>query len=192
MPRAGLTPDLIVTEAAALADRDGLGALTLTDLAGHLGVRSPSLYKHLDGLPDLQRRLSERGLRELAAALAPDGAPTSPPARLRALGRAYRRFASERPGLYAATVRAPGPDEPDVLRAAGDLTDVVLRDLAAFGLADDDLVHAARSVRSALHGFVALEAAGGFGLPQSVDESFEHLLDDLEAALRSRRRRVRA
>ena len=189
MPRAGLTPEVIVTEAAVLADRDGLGALTLADLAAHLGVRSPSLYKHLDGLPDLQRRLSERGLRELAAALKPTQPAASPGARLRELGHAYRRFATERPGLYAATVRAPGPDEPEVLAAARDLTAVVLDDLAAFGLPQDDLVHAARSVRSALHGFVALDAAQGFGLPQSVDASFEGLLDDLEAALRSRRRR---
>lgn len=190
MPRAGLTPEVIVTEAAVLADRDGLDALTLAHLAAHLGVRSPSLYKHLDGLPDLQRRLAERGMRELAAALAPGGAAASPAARLRALGHAYRRFAAAHPGLYAATLRAPGPDEPEVLAAASDLTAAVLGDLAAFGLPADDLVHAARSVRSALHGFVALEAVHAFGLPQSVDASFEGLLDDLEAAMRSRRRRA--
>lgn len=189
MPRAGLTPEVIVTEAAVLCDRDGLEALTLADLAAQLGVRSPSLYKHLDGLPDLRRRLSERGLRELAAALAPAGEATSASARLRELGTAYRQFAQARPGLYAATLRAPGDDEPEMLAAASDLTAVVLADLAAFGLPEDDLVHAARAVRSALHGFVALEAAGGFGLPQSVDASFELMLEDLDAALRSRRRR---
>ena len=106
------------------------------------------------------------------------------------LSSAYRRFATERPGLYAATLRAPAADEPDVAAAAGELTAFVLGLLAAFGLPRTDLVHAARSVRSALHGFVALEAVGGFGLPQSVDESFARLLDDLEAALRSRRRRL--
>jgi hypothetical protein len=110
-------------------------------------------------------------------------------ARLHHFGRAYRRFATERPGLYAATLRAPAADEPDVAQAAADLMASVLGLLASFGLPNEDLVHAARSVRSALHGFVALEAVGGFGLPQSVDESFERLLDDLEAALRSRRRR---
>ena len=100
-------------------------------------------------------------------------------------GHGYRRFATERPGLYAATLRAPADDEPDVAQAAHELTQIVLRLLASFGLPDDGLVHAARSVRSALHGFVALEAVGGFGLPQSVDASFEGLLDDLEAGLRS-------
>lgn len=191
MPRAGLTPDLVVAEAALLADREGLDALTLARLAAQLGVRSPSLYKHVGGLPDLHRRLAVQGLRELQAAMDGGvGTSASAPARLRHLGHAYRRFAGERPGLYAATLRAPAADEPDVARAADDLAAFVLGLLAAFGLPRTDLVHAARSVRSALHGFVALEAIGGFGLPQSVDESFERLLDDLEAALRSRRRRL--
>ena len=189
--RAGLTPDVVVSEAALLADRDGLAALTLADLAAHLGVRSPSLYKHVGGLPDLHRRLAVQGLTELAAAMGDGpGENASASARLQYLGHAYRRFATERPGLYAASLRAPAADEPDVAAAAGDLTSFVLGLLASFGLPRADLVHSARSVRSALHGFVALEAVGGFGLPQSVDESFERLLEDLEAALRSRRRRL--
>jgi Tetracyclin repressor-like, C-terminal domain len=32
-------------------------------------------------------------------------------------------------------------------------------------------VHATRAVRSALHGFVTLEAEGGFGLSQDVEVS---------------------
>jgi Tetracyclin repressor-like, C-terminal domain len=36
-----------------------------------------------------------------------------------------------------------------------------------------------------MHGFVALEAAGGFGLPQSVDASYRRLVDALDAALTS-------
>ena len=191
MPRAGLTPDVIVSEAALLADRDGLATLTLAGLAAHLGVRSPSLYKHVGGLPDLHRRLAVQGLHELQAAMrdAP-GEAASASARLHHLGHAYRRFATERPGLYAATLRAPAADEPEVTEAAGELTAFVLGLLASFGLPRADRVHSARSVRSALHGFVALEAVGGFGLPQSVEESFGRLLDDLEAALRSRRRRL--
>ena len=42
-----------------------------------------------------------------------------------------------------------------------------------------------RAVRSALHGFVTLEAAGGFGLPQDVEESYERLVDVLDAGLTS-------
>jgi len=49
---------------------------------------------------------------------------------------------------------------------------------------DEQTVHATRAVRSALHGFVTLEAAGGFGLPQDVDESYNRLVELLDTGLR--------
>jgi hypothetical protein len=36
-------------------------------------------------------------------------------------------------------------------------------------------VHATRCIRAAVHGFAGLEASGGFGRPEDVDESFEVL-----------------
>ena len=40
-------------------------------------------------------------------------------------------------------------------------------------------------LRVALHGFTTLEAAGGFGLPQSVDATFTRLVDALDATFTS-------
>ena len=40
-----------------------------------------------------------------------------------------------------------------------------------------------RTVRAAVHGFVFLELGGGFGLPDDVEVSFEHLLATLVAGL---------
>jgi hypothetical protein len=40
-----------------------------------------------------------------------------------------------------------------------------------------------RAFRSAVHGFVALEAAGGFGIPVDVDTSFERLVATLAGGL---------
>lgn len=51
--------------------------------------------------------------------------------------------------------------------------------LAGYELTGDDMVHAIRSLRVVLHGLVTLEAAGGFGLPQSVDETLTRLIGGL-------------
>jgi hypothetical protein len=50
----------------------------------------------------------------------------------------------------------------------------------SYGISGDDAIHAIRCLRVALHGFVSLEAAGGFGLPQSVDVTFTRLIDSLD------------
>jgi AcrR family transcriptional regulator len=71
MPRAGLDREAVIAAAAELADSrpDGLDAVTLTGLADRLGVRTPSLYAHIDGLADLRRQLGARGARQLTVAV---------------------------------------------------------------------------------------------------------------------------
>jgi hypothetical protein len=54
-----------------------------------------------------------------------------------------------------------------------------LRSRFPTGLSGDDAVDATRALRAALHGFVVLEAAHGFGVAADVDRSFTRLLDGL-------------
>jgi hypothetical protein len=59
--------------------------------------------------------------------------------------------------------------------------------LSGLGLPQREAVPLIRTVRSALHGFLSLEASGGFGLPDDIDESFETLIEVLVAGLLARR-----
>ena len=185
MPRAGLNPALVVDEAARLADEIGLERLTLAALAARFGVAVPSLYKHVGGLDAVRRGVAIRGVRDLGEALdaALAAAPGTPSARLRALAVSYRGFARAHPGRYAASVRAAAPDDAEHVAASNVVLRLVLDVLGERGLGGDDAIDAARGLRAALHGFVALESAGGFGLPRDVDRSFERLVDVLDAGL---------
>ena len=98
-------------------------------------------------------------------------------------GAAYRAYARAHPGLYAAGVAAPAPDDAEHQAAAQETVDVVYAVLRAWALEGDDAVHAARAFRSAVHGFVLLEAAGGFAIPIDLDTSFERLVATLAAGL---------
>jgi AcrR family transcriptional regulator len=184
MPRAGLDTERVVAEAARIADADGLAALTLARLAGELGIRPPSLYNHFDGRREgLLRALAVRGVRELTAALREAAVGRSGPEALTATAHAYRAYAHAHPGLYAATLTAPTLGDPEYQAAAQDAVDVIFAVLRSWRLEDDDAVHAARAFRSAIHGFVALEAAGGFGMPVALDDSFERLVATLAGGL---------
>jgi AcrR family transcriptional regulator len=184
MPRAGLGPEVVVTAAAELADAEGLEALTLARVADDLGVRAPSLYGHVAGLPDLRRRIAARGARELATELRAAAAGRARGDALAAVADVYRTYAREHPGSYAALQRAPDLDDPEARAAAGELVEVVLAVLRGYGLEDDDAVHATRIVRAALHGFVSLEADEGFRMSLDLDESFERLVAVLDQGLR--------
>ena len=39
------------------------------------------------------------------------------------------------------------------------------------------MVHAIRGLRALMHGFVSLEAAGGFAMPLDLDESYHRLVE---------------
>lgn len=179
MPRAGLDPAAVVGVAAELADRDGLAALTLARLAATLGVRSPSLYVHVDGLDDLRRRIATLGAVELAAALREATIGVSGADAVVALAARYREWALSHPGRYAALQRAGNADDP----AAAEVVGTVFAALRGYGLEGGEVVHHTRAIRAALHGFVLLEAGGGFGIDLDVDESFERLVAMLIAGL---------
>ncbi len=186
MPRAGLTPTVLVTHAGDLADRDGYDSLTLAALAGQLGVKVPSLYKHVASLADLRRRVALDSLRGLDEALRGAAVGRAGSDALRAVAHAYRRYAREHPGRYTAGLRAPGPDDEEGRAVAAGAAELVLAVVRGYGLHGDAALHAVRAVRAALHGFSSLEQAGGFGLPYDVDVSFEHLVTTLDTGLRHR------
>ena len=185
MPRAGLTPGVVVAEAAAVADEVGLDRLTLAAVADRLGVRLPSLYKHVAGLDALHLHLATAACTELAAELGTATVGRAGDEALQSLAQAYRGYAVRRPGAYAATLRAPDGGDEEHQHAADALLQVVLSALAGFGLQGADAVGGVRGLRALLHGFVAVEAAGGYRLPQDLDASYARLVTAYGDTLRS-------
>lgn len=175
----------MVRAASDLVDAEGIEALALARLAVRLGVRAPSLYNHVAGLDGVKGGLAIHGIRELGARLARAAIGRAGDDAVVALAEAYRRFAKERPGLYAASLRAPEPGDEAARQASKELLDVVRAVLAPYGLRGAAEMHQIRAFRSLAHGFVSLELAGGFDLPVDIDESFRHLIGLFLAALRA-------
>ena len=184
MPRAGLDTEAVVAAAAGLADTEGLDRLTLARLASALGIKTPSLYAHVDGLPDLRARLGARGAQELASRLQVAAAGRSGADALRAVADAYRAYAHAHPGSYAAMQVASEREENQAAGAA--VVAVILAVLDGYDLDGDAAIHAVRAVRSALHGFVVLEDEGGFGIPLSLDDSYATLVEMIHTGLTRR------
>lgn len=184
MPRAGLTPERVAAEAADVADEVGWDRLTLAAVADRLGVRLPSLYKHVASLEALRHQVAALATGELADAVTAAAVGKAGRDALSALATAYRDYARAHPGRYAATVRAPGDHAGAHVSAAERLLRVVFAVLAGYGVTGENAVHVTRALRAALHGFVTLEQAGGFGMPEDVDESFARLLAAFDRSLK--------
>src|SRR6266704_27451 len=175
--RVGLDQASVVEGAVKLVDEEGIEQLTLGRLAERLGVRTPSLYNHVAGLPGLKHELMLYCLHDLLARILHATVGKSRAEAIVALADAYRAYARETPGRYALTLQAPDPGDQEVQAIAQEIVDVLRAVLAPYRLSEEETIHAIRSLRSIVHGFISLEVAGGFGMPVDLDASFHWLIN---------------
>ncbi|ARP73002.1 TetR family transcriptional regulator [Streptomyces pluripotens] len=183
MARAGLSAERVIAAAAELADDAGFDGVTLSALARHFGVKDASLYSHVRGLDDLRGRLALHAGGELIDRIAVAVAGRAGKEALAAFAGAYRSYALEHPGRYAATqIRIDQSlivDSP-TLRRTAEITYGMLR---GYGLREPDLTDAVRLLRSTFHGYCALESAGGFGADRDVQASWDKAIEALHLTL---------
>ncbi|MFC9825484.1 TetR/AcrR family transcriptional regulator [Streptomyces erythrochromogenes] len=185
MARAGLTADRVTIAGAELADEVGLDQVTMSQLARRLGVKDASLYTHVRGLEDLRGRIALLAAEEKTVRIAEATAGRAGKDALVAFADAWREYAHKHPGRYMAT-QTPIRIDPELAataagpRRAVELTYGVLR---GYGLTEPDLTDAVRLLRSTFHGFVALEAAGGFAHERSPQQTWVRALDALHILL---------
>jgi len=184
MARAGLNAERLTAAAAELADEAGVENVTVSALARRFGVKDASLYSHIRGVQELRVRLAGLALTELADRVADALAGRSGKHALAAFTGAYRDYATEHPGRYAAGMLRV---EPDSLAGAAALRHSTLTRalLRGYAVPSAEEVHAVRFLHSTVHGFVSLNQWGGFDHSGDVASSWDRLVDVLDATLRN-------
>jgi AcrR family transcriptional regulator len=182
----GLDRVQVIEGAATLMDEQGVEDFTLAGLAARLGIRSQSVYAHVDGLDSLRRELALYGLGELSRHLGRAAMGRSGRDALHALADTHAAFAAERPGLYACSLRSPDGDE-ELARMIDDVTAPWFAVLASFGLGTSDAIHYHRSIWAAIHGFVTLRQQGLMTRRASPDRSFSMMVEVFADAIEGRR-----
>lgn len=172
----GLDREAVVDAAVALVEEAGrVDDVTLRQVAERLGVRTQSLYAHVDGLDGLRRAVAVVALGRLADVLTEAAIGRSGPDAVEAIVRAYARFALEQPGPYDATMIAPGDDE-----ALGTAMDAVGRPLnlvfRSYGIGETDALHWYRIVFASVHGFALMRRDGLLTMPADPDETLDRMV----------------
>lgn len=174
--------DAIVAAGRAALERDGLAGLTMQHVASAVGVRAPSLYKHVRDRDELVRLVVEDLLRELRDRLTKATGSGHAASDLRALAHAFRAFARAQPNAFGVLFsRLPDGATPDPQRVA-EASEPVLRTTQAL-VGSDEALPAARTVTAWATGFVRMELSGGFQLGGGVDEAFDYGIDRITEAL---------
>ena len=184
MPTPGRTSvDAIVRAAADQLEANGPNGLSMQAVGATVGVRAPSLYKHVPGRAALVRLVAEDAARDIGRrvdAAAPPGMP--PRAALGAAVRALRSFGRERPAAFRL-VFSPGDEEarphPEILRRAA----VTVLRISAELAGPEHALEAARTLTAWAGGFVSMELADAFRMGGDVDAAFDFGIERLADAL---------
>lgn len=186
MPRAGLTPAAVTEAGAALADEVGFAQLSMGLLAERLGVKTPSLYKHIASQADLAHRIAVQAANELADAIRDATQGRAGSDALTAGAHAMRIYVKEHPGRYAAgnAARPTGSDDP-LIPAIGRVLDSWTAMLRGYEIDAGQQIHALRMVRTMLHGFATLETTNGFQFDVGIEDSFTWMINFIDHGLQS-------
>lgn len=171
--------DEIMEHTALIVDEGGQEALSLGTLADRLGVQPSALYNHVNGVDGLWRDFAAHATNRLGDILLEAAVARSRGPALRAVAHAYRSFAHAHPGQFASCILPPASIDDSLGASHQRIVTMFHRVVASFDIPLEQQIHATRTVRAAIHGFVALEAIDGLPSPDSPDPSFDHLLQFL-------------
>jgi AcrR family transcriptional regulator len=149
----------IVAAARELLEAEGPEALSMRRVAERVGIRAPSIYKHLPDKQALEAALISAGFEEWAEVF--EGAGQTP----EALGRAYRAYALAHPHLYRLMTEKPLARE----RLESGVEDRAARPIVEAVGGDPD---AARAVWAFAHGMTILELNGRFPPDAELDAAW--------------------
>jgi AcrR family transcriptional regulator len=154
----------VVAAARLVLERDGAAGLTMRSVADELGIRAPSLYKHVAGKGAIEAMLIEAALREMGESLHTAVRRPGRTGAVASLLRAYRRHALTHPNLYRLATAGP--------LARGELVPG-LEDWAGepFLLVTGD-AHRAQALWAFTHGMVILELDRRFPKGSDLDRTW--------------------
>lgn len=167
--------------AISVVDRDGFDGLSLSTVAQELGVVPSALYTHVNGLDGLRYLVAVTATASLTERISQVAIGAAGGLALEAMGQTYRGFAQAHPGQFASTLLPPRSDTDDLAEANKQLLNIFILVFGGMGLPAEQARLAARSTRSAIHGFLSLEHIGGTSA--SHDAEYAHLLETLQRGL---------
>lgn len=187
MSAKGLTREVIVSEAVACMEHTGQPTVSLHELARRLGVKTPSLYNHIQKTRQLQREVFRYAIDKFVAHQEAAVAGKERDQAVRAFAQAYHAFAVENKGLYRLIMSIPSQEDDQAKELALPLLKTAVEVLAGYGLPQERVAHWQRVFRAILHGFIAQEDLGYFyyydttDVGESRDIAIQCFLDGLHA-----------
>lgn len=164
----------IIKTARDLIERDGLDHLSLSSVASALGIKAPSLYRHIKNKGALLHAVIEHTYQDLFKAYDEAIANSSddPEEQLISLARAQHAFAHANPNTYMLSYEVKDQDvraDPNMLLERA----IILQKIMARISGEERSLTALRGLLAIGHGFIILELNGQFQRGGDLSNAYE-------------------
>lgn len=190
MGRIGVDVDKITETAAKIANEAGYENITLKMIADELGIKTPSLYNHIDGLEDVKRLLMIYGWKQMEERMIQSAIGVAGYDAIKAGCYAFYEYATENPGVFNAMLWYNKFQNEDTMEATSGLFVVLFKITSSLNISEENCNHIIRTLRGFLEGFSLLVNNGAFGNPISIAESFELSLNVLIEGMKTLEEKV--
>lgn len=187
MIQKGIDKNHIISAAISIVEESGYAGFSMHRLAVRLGVRTASLYNHIESLAEVNAGIARHAVAALRHTMDESTQGISDPKlALKRLAAAYRRYAHQNPALYEVIIGLQMIDGKQLKTIGEGIISPIISILGALIDNKPERLHCARAFRSMLHGFVSLEACGYFESAEAnVDDSFTCMINSFVDGLPS-------
>jgi AcrR family transcriptional regulator len=169
--------ETIIETARMLIERDGVEHLSLGNVASELGIKAPSLYRHIESKSALLQAVIEHTYLSLFSAYdeALENAGEDPAEQLLKLVLAQYSFAHANPNTYMLAYAAQNPElraEPQMLLERA----VTIQKIIVQISGEEKSLPALRGLLAITHGYIMLELNGQFQRGGDLSLTFEEIV----------------
>jgi len=166
--------ETIIKTARKLLERGGLDSLSLASVAAKLGIKAPSLYRHIESKGALLHAVIENTYQDLfqAYAEAISNSSDDPEEQLISLARAQHKFAHANPNAYMLAYEVKDPEvraDPNTLLEQAVIIQKIMTKISG----EEKSLVALRGLLAIGHGFIMLELNGQFQRGGDLSIAFE-------------------
>ncbi len=185
--RAQINFTKILETAIDICNEEGYEQLALSNISVRLGIKTPSLYNHIQGLSDLKQKMAYYGLKMLYDTIIHSIIGCVGDEAIYLASKGYIEFVRKNPGLYSSISKAPDPYDLEFDALSNQLVQIFIKLLGVYNLTDEDSIHAVRGLRSMLHGFAAIQMDLGFKIDYSQEDSLDFIINTYLEGLRHKK-----
>jgi AcrR family transcriptional regulator len=186
MAQKGITKEKIYQAAVELIVEKGYDNFSLRELASRLGVKPASLYCHVKNAKAISSAVGEKAIRDLSVVLEKAIDKKNDDEAFFDFAASYRKFAHDNPELYRAIMALPDASDEELKRDE-QRTILPLRKLVErYVSSEENVINYQRYIRSAIHGFIMLEASGFMrNKAYPAEESYNMLVESCLAGIKN-------